>query len=99
METSTAPYMLLFRGNDWAKGMSPEELQRVTGEWMEWFDRLVKQGKAKSGHPLESRGKLVAGTGGRVVTDGPFAESKEAIGGYFFLEVSGEEEALEIARQ
>lgn len=91
--------MLLFRGNDWGKGLSPEEMQKVTGEWMAWFDGLMREGKAKSGHPLENRGKIVTGKGGRVVTDGPFAESKEAIGGYFFLNVSGEEEALEIAQQ
>jgi hypothetical protein len=100
MESTKAPYMLLFRGQDWAKGLSPEEIQRVTGEWMAWFDGLMKAGKAKSGHPLELSGKTVTGNQGRViVTDGPFAEAKETIGGYFFLEVADEAEALEIAKK
>jgi hypothetical protein len=100
METTKAPYMLLFRGGEWTKGLSPEEIQRVTGEWMAWFERLKNEGKAKSGHPLEAKAKMVSASAGRVVVaDGPYAEAKEAVGGYFFLEVSGEEEALEIAKQ
>lgn len=98
-ETTTSEYMLLFRGTDWYKGLSPEESQRVMGEWMGWFERLTKEGKAKAGHPLESEGKIVSGKKGRVVADGPFAESKEAIGGYFFLTVNDLDEALAIAKQ
>lgn len=100
MDSQKTPYMLLFRGQDWCKGLSPEEIQRVTSEWMAWFDGLMKQGKAKSGHPLEPAGKVVTGNAGRVmVSDGPFAEAKEAVGGYFFLEVDTEDEALAIAKQ
>jgi len=74
--------MLLFRGNDWTKSLSPEEKQKVTDQWMAWFKRLTDQGKAIAGNPLEPEGKIVSGKN-RVVSDGPFAESKEAIGGYF----------------
>jgi len=91
--------MLLFRGGNWTKGLSPEEIQRVGDAWMKWFDGLVKSGKAVSGHPLETSGKIVSGKGGRIVADGPFAESKEAIGGYFFLDVENFDEALAIAQQ
>ena len=91
--------MLLFRGNEWHKGLSPEQTQEVMGEWMAWFERLTKEGKCRSGHPLEPEGKIVSGPKGRIVADGPFAESKEAVGGYFFLEVSSYEEAVAIARQ
>ena len=49
--------------------------------------------------PLQEEGKLVSGKNGRIVVDGPFAESKEAIGGYFYLHVTDIEEAVEIARQ
>src|SRR2546429_2002272 len=87
-------YMLLFRGNDWHKGLSPEEMQQVAGEWMAWFNRLTQQGKAIAGNPLEREGKIVSGKNGRVVADGPFAESKEAIGGYFLLQVKSFDEAL-----
>src|SRR6266404_9304223 len=84
--TQKSEYMLLFRGSDWHKGLSPEEIQTVMSQWKNWFERLTSSGKAKAGHPLEPEGKIVSGKKGRQVADGPFAESKEAIGGYFFLE-------------
>jgi len=89
-------YMLLFRGTDLRKGLSSEELQKVTDNWMAWFRRLTEEGKAVAGNPLEREGKIVSGKD-RVVADGPFAESKEAIGGYFLLDVATMEEAVAIA--
>jgi len=92
-------YMLLFRGNDWSKGLSPEEMQQVVGRWMAWFQGLMETGQAVAGSPLEREGKIVSGKNGRIVADGPFAESKEAIGGYFLLKVDSLEEAVAIAQQ
>lgn len=92
-------YMLLFRGNDWDKDLSPEQLQKVVSDWAAWFERLMREGKAIGGHPLRAEGKLVSGKKGRTVADGPFAESKEAIGGYFYLQVADEAEAIAIAQQ
>ena len=91
-------YMLLFRGTDLRKGLSPEELQKVSEKWMTWFRRLTEQGKAVAGQPLERDGKIVSGKA-RVVSDGPFAESKEAIGGYFLLDVATMDEAVAIAKE
>jgi len=90
-------YMLIFRGNDWHKGLSPEEMQRISDQWMAWFKRLTEEGRAVAGNPLEPKGKIVSGASGRVV-DGPFAESKEAIGGYFLLQVNDMDEAVAIAK-
>ena len=90
--------MLLFRGNDWHKGLSPEEMQKVADEWMAWFKGLTERGTAVAGSPLEPSGKIVSGRNGRLVADGPFAESKEAIGGYFLLKVNTMEEAIAIAK-
>ena len=92
-------YMLLFRGTGWDKGLTPEQVQKVVADWYRWFDGLTAEGRVVSGHPLMDEGKIVSGKGGRTVADGPFAESKEAIGGYFYLKVSGMEEALEIAKR
>ena len=90
--------MLLFRGTDLRKSLSPEELQKVTDNWMAWFRRLTEEGKAVAGNPLEREGKIVSGKD-HIVSDGPFAESKEAIGGYFLLDVATMDEAVEIATQ
>lgn len=91
-------YMLIFRGTDWQKNLSPEEMQQVSDKWMAWFKGLMAAGKVTAGNPLEPEGKVVSGTGGRVVSDGPFAESKETIGGYFLLKVSTMDEAVGIAK-
>ena len=91
-------YLLLFRGNVWDRGLSPEQIQTVVADWMAWFERLKVEGKCAGGHPLEDKGKIVSGKQ-RMVADGPFAESKEAIGGYFYLTVADENEAIEIAKQ
>ncbi len=97
---SKAPeYMLLFHGNDWSKDLSPEQMQKIAGDWMAWFERLTAQGKALAGSPLEPQGRMISGKHGRVVADGPFAESKEAIGGYFLLRVDTLDEAMAIARE
>ena len=97
-QTTTSEYMLLFRGAQWDKDLSPEELQKIMGQWNEWLERLTAQGKVKAAQPLERDGKIVSGKG-RTVADGPFAESKEAIGGYFLLQLDDFNEALEIAKE
>ena len=92
-------YLLLFRGADWSKRLSPEEMQKVASQWMDWFKGLSEQGKVLGGSPLDTEGKIVSGTNGRTIVDGPFAESKEAIGGYFLLQVETLDEAVTIAKQ
>jgi hypothetical protein len=91
-------YMLIFRGTDWQKSLSPEEMQQISDRWMSWFKGLMDAGKVTAGNPLEPEGKVVSGKGGRVVSDGPFTESKETIGGYFLLKVNTMDEAVAIAK-
>src|SRR5580693_10317862 len=98
-QTTTSEHLLLFRGTHWHKSLSPEELQNVMSQWTAWFDRLIEQGKIKSAHPLMDEGKIVAWKKGQTVADGPFAESKEAIGGEFLLQMTEFDEALEIAKE
>ena len=97
--TTTPEYLLLIRGMDWDRGLSPEEIQNVMSRWIAWFDRLTADGKAKLGQPLTNDGKIVTGKKGLVVVDGPFTESKEAVAGYIFLRVADLDEATEIARE
>jgi hypothetical protein len=98
-QASAAEYMLLFRGNHWDKKLSPEELQQSMSKWTRWYDQLVQQGKIKSAHPLMPEGRVISQKKGQPVADGPFAESKEAIGGYFFLQQSNLDEAVRIAKK
>jgi hypothetical protein len=97
-QPTTSEYLLLFRGTDWDKDLSPEEIQKVMTQWANWLEGLTLKGKVKAAQPLASEGKIVSWKRGHTVADGPFAESKEAIGGYFLLQV-GSDEAIEIAKQ
>lgn len=102
METATSrPFLLLFRntGPEVFAHLSPDERQQLIARWNAWYDGLVQRGKATEGQPLELETRVVSGPGGARVTDGPFAEAKEAIGGYVKLRVSGLAEATEIAQQ
>ena len=90
--------MLIFRGTDWYKGLSPEKMQQVFEQWMAWFNRLKDEGTALAGNPLEAEGKIISGKNG-IVSDGPFAEAKETIGGYFLLKVGTIDEAVAIGKQ
>ena len=98
-DTATSPFILLFRGTDWDRGLSPEEIQQTLSRWTGWFDRLTADGKAKLGQPLANDGKIVAGKQGLMVVDGPFTESKEAVAGYILLRVTNLDEATEIAKE
>lgn len=99
MSTEKSDYLLFFRGNTWEDKLSPEELKKVVTEWYAWYQRLAAEGKCLGGLPLLDQGKLVSGRKGQVVADGPFAESKETIAGYFHLRVADEAEAIRIAQQ
>jgi hypothetical protein len=101
MQKKTSPYLLIFRdvSPDVYKTISAEERQQLMQQWNAWYDGLAAQGKVQHGHPLEPEGRIVSGPRGERVVDGPFAESKEAIGGYFLLTVANLDEATEIAQR
>jgi hypothetical protein len=91
-------YMLVYRSDEWYKRLSHAELRELMDQNKAWIERLTARGKAKPGRALERRGAIVSGSNGRFVTDGPFAESKEAIGGYLVLDVETMDEAIAIAQ-
>lgn len=95
------PYLLLFRnsGAENYRDLSADNRQRVVERWNAWFEGLVAQGKALEGQPLGDETRVISGAGGGRVTDGPFPEAKEAVGGFVRLLVSGREEATEIAKR
>lgn len=97
---SPSPYLLLFRntGPDNYRQLSAAEKQRLIGQWNVWFEGLVAAGKAVEGQPLEDATRIVSGPEGRI-TDGPFPETKEAIGGYVKLLVRDMDEATAIAQR
>lgn len=97
-QNPTDEYLLLIRGTHWSQGLSPSELQRAMGDFYRWVEGLEQRGVHRGAQPLVEEGKLVSGVGGGLVTDGVFAESKEAIAGYFRLAVPSLEEAVRLAQ-
>jgi len=99
MKTSDQ-YLLLFRSVDWYAGLPEEKVQEIVTNWMDWYRRLVAEGVVEVGHPLAGKGKVVtAGKNGDVISDGPFAEAKETVGGYFVLNAKSIDDAVTVARQ
>ena len=76
---------------------SPEEMQAVTKRWMDWIGGIAAQNKlADRGNRLDPNGKVVRP--GNVITDGPYTEIKETLGGYSLVRVDSIDEAIEIAK-
>jgi hypothetical protein len=90
-------YILLFRGGDSELAQqSPEAQQQHMQKWMQWMGELQKQEKFVGAQPLDRTGKQVKGTK-KVLTDGPFMEGKEMVGGYLICKASTYDEAVDIA--
>ena len=92
-----ADYVFLFRGGDTSQmEFSPDEMQQHMQKWFGWIDSLRERGIYKGGEPLEDEGLVV--TPDQAITDGPFPESKEMIGGYVMISADSIEEAAEIGK-
>ncbi len=91
-------YLLLFRGGDGKEvQQSPEKWQVHMQKWMQWMGDLTQQGKFAGAQPLNASGKYITGSK-KVISDGPFMEGKEMVGGYLMCKADSYEEALEIAK-
>src|SRR5262245_38894662 len=86
-------YMFLFRGGDLSK-LSPKEQEAQMQKWIAWVAKLKKENRYLSGEPLLPGGKTV--TSKRTVTDGPFTESKEVIGGFFIVTAKNIDDAIKL---
>ena len=90
-------FMLIFHGG-LSPSASPEQMQSNMEQWMTWIDKLQKSNKYVSGEPLLPGGKLISGANGKNVTDGPYTEGKEVVGGYFIIEAKDYQEAITICK-
>jgi hypothetical protein len=85
-------FMFIFQGG-MPSTSSPDEMQKNMGQWMAWIDKLAKDGKYVSGEPLLPGGKLIKGSPSGV-TDGPYTEAKEIVGGFFIINAADYNEAV-----
>lgn len=91
-------YLFLFRGGDGTtRQNSPEQWQAHMQRWMQWMGDMQQQGKFVGAQPLSITGKKVTGTK-KVITDGPYMEGKEMVGGYLICKANTYDEAVEISK-
>jgi hypothetical protein len=95
IKTALSEYLIISRGQ-WDKDRSPEEIQKAIDDFYIWHDQLVSEGRLKAGQRLGREVKVVSELG---VSDGPFAEAKEVVGGYWFVMAGSLDEAAALAAQ
>lgn len=92
-------FLLVFRSENRSGKTppSPEEMQASMKLWMDWLGGIAAQNKlADHGNPLQPSGKVLHPN--NVVTDGPYSEIKESIGGYSIVKAASLDEAIELAK-
>lgn len=93
-------YLLLFRnaGPDTHAHLTSAERAELAARWNNWVAALLADDRLRAGHPLALGGRVVSGPAGERVTDGPYAEAKEVVGGYVIVRAGDIGQAVEIAR-
>jgi hypothetical protein len=97
-----AKFMVLPRDPAQGLGLSPAEMQKILEKYMAWTAKLAQAGKLDHGNKLkDGEGRLLGKVGGEkggkpTVTDGPYAEAKEVLGGYWVIIAKDYDEALSL---
>jgi len=94
-------FILFIRGgSELSVNLSPEQIQESIQRYSAWAQKLRAEGKLVSAEKLkDNTGILINRKNGQVVVDGPFAETKETIGGYFILNAADMGEAIETTKE
>lgn len=101
MSTTAASYLLVFRETTPERyaEMSRDERQAALERWNAWCDALAAEGRLQGGNTLAPEGRVVSAAGATRPLDGPFAETKELVAGFWMIQVRSREEAIEWARR
>jgi len=90
-------FMMIFRTEKSdAPPPSPEEMQERVKTWQDWIGGIAAQGKFVATNALGHQGKTVSATG--VITDGPYAEIKEVVGGYILVKANDLNDAVKLSK-
>jgi hypothetical protein len=90
-------FMLIFRHEDGKKVASPEQIQEWMKQTMDWIGSIAAQNKFSGGNGLPFEDARVV-RHDKVVTNGPFGDIKETIGGYIIVRADSVDEAVEFAK-
>lgn len=91
-------FILLIRGEDRFASLSPAEMQETIQRYSNWAKKLRTEERLVDAEGLDQGGKILVGQDG-VVTDGPFPETKELVGGYYIYNADSLEHAIEIGKE
>ena len=92
--------MLLHDAGSFPADISPDQIQAIIQRYVAWRQKIQKNGRNVVGHKLtEGQGRVMRGTAGQTkITDGPYAEAREVIGGLFILEANSYDDVVELSR-
>ena len=93
-------FLFLYEAPTAVAGISPEEMQKIVARYIAWRNDVAAKGHMLGGNKLrDGEGRVMRPAAGKVsVTDGPFAENKEVIAGFFHIQAESYDQAVEIAR-
>ena len=91
-------FLYIYRVGDEPRAMEDDAIANDTSKWKTWLETLAKKGHLSNpGNPLTRNGKVLSGKTMKI-TDGPFIEAKEIIGGYSIIKAADLSEAAELAK-
>ena len=90
-------YLLLLRGGDFG-ALAEEEQEKIIQKYYAWTNQLMEKGIYQASQELKRDGRILSNEEGTFV-DGPYTETKEAIGGFFLVDASNYENAVEISKE
>ena len=92
-------YLILLHEHNNIPELSPEEIQAVIARYKAWGQRLHASGNFLASNKLEDTGRVLRGNGGGMrITDGPFTETKDVLGGYYLIQAESYEQATDLCR-
>ena len=90
-------YLILLHESNNMPELSPEEMQAVISRYKAWGQRIRATGNYLSSGKLESTGRVVRVEAGKTrISDGPFTETKDVLGGYYLVQAESYEKAVEL---
>jgi hypothetical protein len=92
-------FIMLLHDAGFPDDISPEQIQAIIQRYVSWRQKIQQNGRKVQGHKLtDGHGRVMRGAGQTRVTDGPYAEAREVIGGLFILEAGSYEEVVELSQ-
>ena len=93
-------FIMLLHDAGFPEDISPDEIQAIIQRYVAWRNRIGQNGRKVSGHKLiDGQGRVMRGGGGQTkITDGPYAEAREVIGGLFIVEADSYEEVVKLSQ-